>query len=355
MRLLITGGAGFVGANLGVALAERHPDWQVVALDNLRRRGSDLNLPRLRRAGIGFVRGDVRRPAELAAIEGPVDAIVECSAEPSVVAADVDYTVQTNLFGAYHCLEAARRHDAQMVFLSTSRVYPVGRLNALAYEETDDRFELSERQPLAGVSLEGISERFELEGARTLYGATKLSAEHLIEEYRAGFGLRAAVNRLGVVAGPWQMGRVDQGVFAYWALNHHLGREVSYIGFGGRGKQVRDLIHVEDVVDLVERQLLEPEHWDGCTFNVGGGRERSLSLLEATRICSELSGRKVAVGREPEDRPGDVPIYISDCAALYDHTDWRPRRGARQTLSDIFEWLGGNPGMAEAIVEVSPA
>jgi CDP-paratose 2-epimerase len=109
------------------------------------------------------------------------------------------------------------------------------------------------------------------------------------------------------------------------------------------------------VVDLVERQLLDPGSWDGCTFNVGGGRERSLSLLEATRICTELSGRELAVEAVPESRPGDVPIYISDCAALYGHTDWRPRRGARETLSDIFDWLRDNPGVAEAIVEVSPA
>ena len=122
MRVLVTGGAGFVGANLAVALAERHPDWEMVALDNLRRRGSELNLPRLREAGVEFVHGDVRAPGDLLAL-GRVDAIVECSAEPSRAgrASTARSTTwsQTNLFGAYHCLELARRDSAQVVFLST--------------------------------------------------------------------------------------------------------------------------------------------------------------------------------------------------------------------------------------------
>ncbi len=126
MRVLITGGAGFVGGNLAVALAERQPDWEIVALDNLMRRGSELNLPRLREAGVEFVHGDVREPADLAAA-GPFDAMVECSAEPSVLAgfADPSYSVQTNLLGAFNCLERARAEEAFVVFLSTSRVYPV--------------------------------------------------------------------------------------------------------------------------------------------------------------------------------------------------------------------------------------
>ena len=112
MRVLVTGGAGFVGGNLVVALAERHPDWEIVALDNLMRRGSELNLPRLREAGVDFVHGDVREPADLSAA-GPFDAMVECSAEPSVLAGfgDTSYSVQTNLLGAFNCLERARREE----------------------------------------------------------------------------------------------------------------------------------------------------------------------------------------------------------------------------------------------------
>lgn len=189
-------------------------------------------------------------------------------------------------------------------------------------------------------------------GARTLYGTTKLAAELLIEEYRAAFGLRGVVDRCGVIAGPWQMGKVDQGVFTHWMLSHYFGSPLKYIGFGGTGKQVRDLLHVEDLVDLVERHLLAPEDWDGVTANVGGGREVSLSLLETTEICRERTGNEVPVEPVAETRAGDVPIYLSDCSRLFALTDWRPRRGARDILADIYEWIAADPERIAAALNI---
>lgn len=341
VRILVTGGAGFIGANTAIGLAARNPEWDIVAFDNLRRRGAELNLPRLREAEVAFVHGDVRELDDLLAV-GELDAIVECSAEPSVLAGvgeSPDYAVKTNLLGAYHCLELARRAEAQFVFLSTSRVYSVEPLTALALEETETRYELADRQPLQGASSAGIAEEFPLTGARTLYGTTKLSAELLIEEYRSAYGVSAVVNRCGVIAGPWQMGKVDQGVFTYWMLAHHFGRELSYIGFGGSGKQVRDLLHVDDLIDLIDRQLRDAEHWNGFVANVGGGRECSLSLRETTALCAEITGNALTVGADTTPRPGDVPIYLSDCRRLYAHTDWRPRRGPTEILRDIAGWI----------------
>lgn len=339
MRVLITGGAGFVGGNLAVELGQRHADWEIVVLDNLMRRGSELNLSRLRDAGVEFVHGDVREPADLAAA-GTFDAMVECSAEPSVLAgfADTSYSVQTNLVGAFNCLELARAQEAFLVFLSTSRVYPVAPQLQLQLEEGKTRFELLEGQPVVGSGREGISEDFPMAGARTLYGATKLAAELLIEEYADAFGLRAVTNRCGVVAGPWQMGKVDQGVFSWWLLSHQFKRPLSYIGYGGSGKQVRDLLHIDDLVDLIDLQLGAPDEWSGVTANVGGGRQCSLSLLETTALCRELTGNEVPIGIEPETRPGDVPVYLSDCSRLGSLTSWRPRRGPRDVLADLLDW-----------------
>ncbi len=357
-RLLITGGAGFVGSNLAISLAARHPDWEVVALDNLYRRGSELNLPRLEQAGVEFVRGDVREPEDLARVPR-ADALIECSAEPSVMSGvdgDTGYLVHTNLTGAYNCLELARRDGAFVVFLSTSRVYPVAPQVDLELEEGETRFEIAAEQAVPGVSAAGISERFPLDGARTLYGATKLAAELLIEEYRAGLGVPAVIDRCGVIAGPWQMGKVDQGVFTHWMFAHHFGNPLSYIGFGGAGKQVRDLLHVEDLVDLVERQLLAPAEWDGRTVNVGGGRECSLSLRETTAICRELTGVEVPIEPVEQTRAGDVPIYLSDCAKIFGLDEWRPRRGARQVLADIHEWIAADPErIAQALNIDTPA
>jgi CDP-paratose 2-epimerase len=353
-RLLITGGAGFVGSNLAVSLSSRHPDWEIVAFDNLYRRGSELNLPRLEAAGVEFVEGDVREPGDLGRF-GSLAALVECSAEPSVMSGvdgDTSYLLHTNLTGAYNCLELARRSGAFVLFLSTSRVYPVAPQLELALEETETRFELADEQPVAGASAAGISEEFPLSGARTLYGTTKLAAELLIEEYRAAFGVRAVVDRCGVIAGPWQMGKVDQGVFTHWMLAHHFGRPLTYIGFGGGGKQVRDLLHVEDLVDLVERQLLDPDGWDGRTMNVGGGRACSLSLCETTEICRQLTGKEVPIEPVEETRAGDVPVYISDCARLFGLDEWRPQRSAKQVLADIHAWIAGDEERIAAALNI---
>jgi CDP-paratose 2-epimerase len=353
-RVLITGGTGFVGSNLAVSLAARHPEWEIVALDNLYRRGSELNLPRLEEAGVEFVRGDVREPDDLAALP-EITALIECSAEPSVMSGvdgDTGYLVHTNLTGAYNCLELARRDGAFFVFLSTSRVYPVAPQVELSLEEAETRFEIAAEQAVPGVSPAGISEQFPLDGPRTLYGATKLAAELLCEEYRSSLGVPAVIDRCGVIAGPWQMGKVDQGVFTHWMLAHHFNQPLSYIGFGGKGKQVRDLLHVEDLVDLVERQLLDPDAWDGRTVNAGGGRECSLSLLETTAICRELTGNEVPIAAVAKTRAGDVPVYLSDCGKLFDLDEWRPKRSARQVLADIHEWVASDPERIAAALNI---
>ena len=348
--ILVTGGAGFVGANLAIALAARLPGRRILAFDNLSRRGSELNLVRLREAGVEFVHGDIREKDDLLAID-PVEAIVECSAEPSVLAGtegSPDYLVRTNLFGAYNCLELARRDGAQVVFLSTSRVYPVKNLLDIRLEETGERFEVAPDQAIPGISPAGISEAFPLEGGRTLYGATKLAAELLVTEYADVYGLNTVVDRFGVIAGPWQMGKVDQGVFTYWMLAHVFDRPLKYLGFGGTGKQVRDLVHVDDVVDLVVEQLGDPGHWAGQTVNAGGGREVSLSLRETTALCAEITGRRIDVVEDGSDRPGDIPLYISDCSRLSGLSEWRPRRDARGILEDIFEWVTANEAAVKA-------
>jgi CDP-paratose 2-epimerase len=341
VRVAVTGGAGFIGSNVAVALSRRHPEWKLVAADNLYRRGSELTLDRLRDAGVTFVHADVRDPDDLDRV-GAIDALIECSAEPSVLATAGDgrlFAVKTNLFGAYHCLELAARHEAQVIFLSTSRVYPVATLNALAYDEDERRFVLAAEQPVPGASDHGIAEDFPLTGARTLYGATKLAAELLVAEYGDQFGLATTVNRCGVVAGPWQLGRVDQGVFTYWLLAFYRRRELNYIGYSGTGKQVRDLLHIDDLVDLIGEQLVDPERWRGVTVNAGGGLDCSLSLRETTDICRELTGNDITVGSIPDRRPGDVPIYVSDCRALFARSEWRPSRGPREILVDTYNWI----------------
>ncbi len=351
--VLVTGGAGFVGSSVALALKRRFPVSRIYALDNLRRRGSELNLPRLREAGVRFVHGDVRRPEDLADLPEVPEAIVECSAEPSAQAGyggSPEYLVQTNLVGCYNCLELARRVKGAFVFLSTSRVYPAARLNALAFEENEARFVLAEHQAVAGASGQGIAEDFPLEGARSLYGMTKLAAELMITEYGDAYGVPYVIDRCGLIAGPWQMGKTDQGVAAFWMAAHYFKRPLRYIGFGGSGKQVRDVLHVDDLCDLVLCQLEDPGRWNGRVFNAGGGVGASLSLREMTALCEEITGNRIAIGSSPETRPADVRIYITDHARLMAFSGWRPRRDARATLEDLFEWIRAEEGLLRPIL-----
>jgi CDP-paratose 2-epimerase len=340
-NVLITGGAGFVGASIAVALKTRFPRMTVVALDNLHRRGSELNFPRLRAAGVDFVHGDVRNPEDLDSIRPP-ELIIECSAEPSAQAGYVsspEYLIQTNLFGCFRCLELARRTKADFLFLSTSRVYPWTALNELAYDEGETRFILCDHQSLPGASADGITEDFPLYGARSLYGMTKLSAELMIAEYAVAYGFRFAINRCGVIAGPWQMGKVDQGVATLWIAAHYFRKPLSYIGFGGRGKQVRDLVHIDDLCDLIFDQVTSFDRYHGKLFNVGGGRECSLSLREMTGLCERIAGSRIPISASAENRPADVRIFLSDCRRLTNFSGWRPRRDATSILLDTWNWI----------------
>jgi len=339
LNVLITGGCGFIGSSLAVALAGR--GHTVTVFDNLARRGSELLLRRVLACGCAFQHGDIRNPEDLHRLRAPFEVMLECSAEPSVLVgtqgADARFMIRNNLEGAANCFEVARERGAAVLFLSTSRVYPYTTINACEFREGPTRFELACEAP--GITRQGVATSFPLSGARSLYGATKLAAELLLQEYSAQYGVPAIINRCGVVAGPWQLGKVDQGVFTYWLVSHYFNKPLAYIGFGGSGKQVRDLLHVDDLAELVAAQIAAIGRFRGEVFNVGGSAEVSLSLAEATELCRQITGRRLEIGRVPENRPADVIWYITDNGNTAEVFQWRPRRGAAQILTDTFNWL----------------
>ncbi len=341
---LITGGAGFVGGSIGILLKQRHENCRVFALDNLKRRGSELNLPRLRRHGVEFVHGDVRNREDLECL-GRVDCIIDCSAEPSVLAGIHDapsYVINTNLVGTFNCLELARKYGSEFIFLSTSRVYPIPALEAIPFIEMPTRFEWQPTGEYPGMSERGITETFPLDGPRSLYGATKLCAELLIQEYTATYGVRSVINRCGVITGPWQMGKVDQGFVVHWVAQHYFGGSLAYFGYGGQGKQVRDILHIEDLFELIEIQLLQMERPTGAIYNVGGGAEVSVSLCELTGLCVDLVGKRLPISLTSEVRKGDVRIYISDYTKVHSVTGWKPKHTVTAIVNDIVTWLRAN-------------
>lgn len=353
MIYLITGGAGFVGSSLAISLKRKYPGSKVIALDNLKRRGSELNLPRLRQYGIEFVHGDIRNKEDLAGISS-VDSIIECSAEPSVLAgynSSPDYLINTNLLGTVNCLEFARTYKACFIMLSTSRVYPFKYINALNHYETENRFELEDNQTIPGSSNEGITEDFPLTDVRSLYGTTKLASELLIMEYADMYGLNVVINRCGVLTGPWQFGKTDQGVVALWSAKHFWNQELSYIGFGGRGKQVRDILHVDDLFRLIDIQLNNIEEVNKEVFNVGGGRKVSVSLKELTQLCQRYTGNNIHIKRVLENRPADIRIYLTDNSKITKTTGWKPQITVEDIIEEIVVWIKNNEKQLEGVLK----
>lgn len=353
-KIVITGGAGFVGSALAIELKQNYPSWEIYCLDNLKRKGSELNLPRLAKAGIHFVHGDIRNKEDFDAL--PVaDTIIEASAEPSVLAgingSSPDYLMNTNLFGTVNCLNYAVKCKAEFIFLSTSRIYPIKNIETLDFVEQETRFALSDDQTIPGVSSKGLAEDFPLNGARSLYGTTKLASELIIQEYQEFYGLKTVINRCGVLTGPWQMGKIDQGVMVLWVARHFFNQQLSYIGYGGSGKQTRDMLHVKDLYRLVDWQIQNIDKINGEIFNAGGGTEVSASLQELTELCIKHTGNTIPIQKVTENRPADIRLYVTDNSKVTQMTGWKPEIGMDQIVREITEWLRENKEILEPILK----
>ena len=326
-RVLVTGGAGFVGSALALRARAAWPDAHVIAFDNLRRRGSELNLARLRDAGVAFVHGDIRNPADLAPLGRDLDLLLECSAEPSVLAGydgDPSYVIDTNLGGTVHCLELARRAGAAVVFLSTSRVYPIAALNAIATTEAATRFEIAAQQVLPGVSAAGIGEDFPLQ-RRTL-DLRRDQARLGVAHRRVSRGIRAAHDRQpvrrhrrSVADGQGRSGRVlaldgpaPPGRHAHL---QRLGRP-GQTGQGSlaRRRPGRSRGHPGGAW-TPRRQDVQRRRRAGC----------SLSLRRDDRALRSDHRRRIAITPKPETRVADIKLYVTDNTRVTAATGWAPR------------------------------
>ncbi|MFH2022508.1 MAG: NAD-dependent epimerase/dehydratase family protein [Patescibacteria group bacterium] len=350
--ILITGGAGFVGSSLAFKFKQHYSSAKIICLDNLKRRGSELNVPKLQASGIEFIHGDVRNKEDLV-FKTKIDLLIECSAEPSVLAGineSPEYLINTNLLGAVNCLELAKKNKSDFIFLSTSRVYPVEYLEKLKFEETPTRFVLSKNQSLTGASKRGINEDFPLDKPRSLYGGTKLAAEILIQEYAQTYSTGSIINRCGVITGPGQFGKVDQGVVVLWLAKHYFKQSLTYLGYGGLGKQVRDLLHVDDLFEALKIQIEDFKRFNGQVFNLGGGEANTVSLLELTALCQQITGNKVEIKQVEKQRPNDIRIFITDYSKFNRLTQWQPKKDVLTTLQEIYDWIKKNQGQLSQIL-----
>jgi len=349
MKVLISGICGFVGSHIARYLLEAHEGIDILGFDSLTRAGSEINRPALKRLGISVFHGDVRVASDLETLPA-ADWVIDAAAQPSVLAGRDGKTssrqlLEHNLLGTINLLEYCRASHAGLILLSTSRVYSIPALAELPRRVESSAFELDEAQPLPeGVGLEGVREEFSTDAPISLYGATKLASERLAQEYAAGLGVPAWINRCGVLAGAGQFGNAEQGIFSYWIHAHRARRPLKYLGFGGHGFQVRDALHPRDLAAMVDLQM--QSRATARPYNVSGGRANSMSLAQLTAWCDERFGPH-RPAEDGSDRPYDVPWLILDSSAATAATGWKPAIGLPQILEEIAEHAIAHPDWLE--------
>jgi CDP-paratose 2-epimerase len=338
MKILVTGICGFVGSTLTRALLDAEPGLTVCGIDNLGRTGSESNRRDLQKRGVKLHHGDIRVPSDFESLPA-VDWVIDAAANPSVLAGVDGQTssrqlIEHNLLGTVNILEYCKRHGAGFTLISTSRVYAIAPLAAVAVTPVGEAFRLSPGQSLpAGLSARGVSESFSTASPISLYGSTKLASEVLALEYGETFGFPVWINRCGVLAGAGQFGRADQGIFAFW-INAYLRRHpLTYIGFGGNGYQVRDCLHPRDLVPLLRRQMATAAA-PVRLVNLGGGADNAMSLAELSSWCAARFGRHPVAG-DPHERRFDIPWLVMDSTLAQEVWGWQPQTPLSAILEEI--------------------
>lgn len=348
MKILITGICGFVGSTIAREIRRSFPQWDLVGIDNFSRTGSQLNKPVIEKElGIQLITGDIRFETDIDALPA-CDWIIDAAAIPSVLAGVDGKTssrelIEHNLFGTINLLEYCKRHNAGFILLSTSRVYSIPGLAGLEMEVIFDeagmgRFVPSKAQDFpVGISGEGVSEEYSTAPPVSLYGSTKVASEHLALEYGLTFGFPVWINRCGVMAGAGQFGHPAQGIFAYWIHSFREDVPLKYIGFGGKGYQVRDCLHPADLVGLLKLQMHEDHKTNKPRIiNTSGGLENSLSLAQLTDWCRKRfpdSSTDVKVDASP--RPFDIPWMVLDSQAATEIWGWKALTPVETVCEDI--------------------
>ncbi|NDV62315.1 NAD-dependent epimerase/dehydratase family protein [Puniceicoccales bacterium CK1056] len=355
MKILITGICGFVGSTLAKAIHAAHPDWEIVGIDNFSRSGSWRNRDALEdESGVRFFTGDIRSQTDLEMLPA-CDWVIDAAANPSVLAGVDGKTssrqlVEYNLYGTVNLLEYCKQHQAGFILLSTSRVYSIPELSGLRMEvenlpkadgkELRNRYIPDSGQHFpAGISVNGVSEKYSIDPPVSLYGSTKVASEHLALEYGATFDFPVWINRCGVLSGAGQFGHPAQGIFAFWIHSFREGKPLKYIGFDGMGRQVRDCLHPRDILPLLEKQFSSgdmPETTDRV-INLAGGLANSMSLAELTHWCqARFPGSQTGTpASSPEVRRFDLPWVVLDCQKASELWEWQPQTPIGEVLEEI--------------------
>ena len=332
MKILITGGCGFVGSNLALFLKKK--GFTVHTLDNLTRKGSKYNSNLLKKQKIKNYKINISNIKKIKSLP-KYDLILDCCAEAAVEISknDFDKVINTNLIGTINILKKSKNDKSKIIFISSSRIYPLEEMNkVIKNKNLKSKIKISKM----------FSEKDKIIGPKTIYGLTKLCSEMLIEEFSYAYKLKYLINRCGVISGPLQFGKQDQGFVSLWIWRHLNKKKLSYIGYGGYGNQIRDVLHIDDLSELILLQIKNINKINNKLFTVGGSKTSYTSLSQLTKLCQKITGNKIKMGKVSKTSSYDIPYYLSDNTHVSNTYRWKPKRNINQVVMDTFLWLKNN-------------
>ena len=253
------------------------------------------------------------------------DIIIDCAAEPAVEISskNPEKVIQNNLISTLNLLNFCREKKSKFIFLSSSRIYPI---------KQSYKFFKSNK-------LKTYSEITSTEGVKTIYGFTKYSSELLINEYSYTYGIKFLINRVGLTTGPWQFGKVEQGLVSLWLWKHYNKKKLNYIGFGGSGKQIRDVLYIDDLCDLIFLQIKRFDKIFNQLFCVGGSKKSYFDLKSLTNSCEKITKNKILIKKIKKTSKYDIPYYISSNLKLKKIYKWTTKHNLDEILQKTFMWM----------------
>jgi CDP-paratose 2-epimerase len=344
--ILITGGAGFIGSNLAESLLA-DPQARVRIFDNLSRRGVEHNLDWLRDLDgsdrLEFIEGDVRSKSAVQSAAKNATEIYHLAAQVAVTTSveEPRDDFDTNLAGTFNVLEAARQSGRHpfLLFTSTNKVY--GSLERVPVVIDGSRYRALD------PDFDGVSES-ELLDFHSPYGCSKGAADQYVRDYARIYDLPTVVFRMSCIAGPRQFGNEDQGWVAHFLYSVLEGKPITIYG---NGFQVRDVLHVSDLVRAMDSAREGAQRTRGEIYNLGGGMERSISVIQMLQAIEKQTGMEPIL-RYQNVRPGDQPLYISNTAKLTAHTGWQPQYSNMETLYAIHRFWKDNRDLFRSVRSV---
>ena len=329
MKILITGGCGFVGSNLCIFLKKKK--YKITSIDNLSRKGSKYNLELLKKKKIKNLKIDIQNYKKISKLP-KYDLIIDCCAEAAVEVSknQIDRVINTNLIGTINILKKVKKDKSKIIFLSSSRINPINEINKI----------LNKKNLNKKISLnKSFNENSSIIGPKTIYGVTKLASEMFIEEFSYAFNIKYIINRCAVISGPLQFGKQDQGFVSLWVWKHLMKKKLNYIGYNGLGNQVRDVLHIYDLCELIDLQIKKINYINNTLFTVGGSKRNCISLNELTTICEKISGNTLNISKIKKTSIYDIPYFVTNNSKVTKTYNWKPKRNIFKTVLDTYNWL----------------